>query len=470
MRTKIIVSGELRKANDANLAARQKLQELRSAATKDEAKIQEAMDDLFAKATKLDQLRSELVEIEDQEMTDALLAKGANEEAHEDKNGIRRKAEYRAAFNAYLRSASISDLSPEHRKLLNEMRAMNTGSNTEGGFVVDKETMTTVSEEKHTWGAIYALTQKLVTQRGNSIDWPVSEEGLTRGVIVGENENHGKSNSGFSQETMGAHKISSRIILVSEELIQDAFIDIANYVTAIARKRVDLGINYYIVHGAGGDREPKGVLLQLKSSKKIATSGTTPAAIFDSIIDVIHGVDAAYRAMPNFRVAINDKTLATIRKWKDDQGNPIYIRDPRADWPDTLFGEKLIIDNELPDIGTDGWVVAGDFSSLIVRLAGDMVVRRLNELYAETGQVGFLAWQRFGVVLMDKAAMAAGFTAANAGTPDKWGTTEAQDIGGTVFNPTVSNAPNDTAAHQQAAAGGGAGTQTTASETGSGFE
>lgn len=470
MRTKIIVMGEIRNALAANVAARQKMQELRSAVTKDDAAIQAAMDDVFAKATKLDELRSEYADIEDQEMTDALLAKGANEAAHEDKSGIRKSAEYRQAFNAYLRSSSFSDLKPEHQKSLREMRAMNTGSTTEGGFVVDKETLSLVAEEKQTWGALYALTQKLITQRGNVIEWPVSNEGLTRGVIVGEEENHGKANSGFTQENMGAHKISSRIILVSDELLQDAAIDVANYVTAIARKRVDLGINYYLVHGSGGDREPKGVLLQLKTSKKIATSGSTPAAIFDSIIDVIHGVDAAYRAMPNFRVAINDKTLATIRKWKDAQGNPIYIRDPRADWPDTLFGEKLVIDNELPDIGTDGWVLAGDFSSLVVRLAGDMVVRRLNELYAETGQVGFLAWQRFGVVLMDKAAMAAGFTAANAGTPDKWGTTEAQDVGGSVFNPTVSNAPNDTAAHQQAAASGGAGAQSVPEGSGSGFE
>lgn len=467
MRTKIKVISELRKANDKNAEARSAVAALRAAGDNGD-KMASAMQIAFDAATQVENLRSELVEIEDQEITDALIAKGANESAMSDDSGKRKSAEYRKAFSNYLRSSGFANLADTDRKLLLEMRALNTGANADGGYVVDTETMQTVQEESITWGALYALTQKLRTQRGNVIQWTVSNEGMQRGAIVGEAENHGKADTGFTLENMGAHKISSRIILVSDELLQDAYIDIAAYITAIARKRVDLGIDYYLVHGAGGDKEPKGILLQLRDSKKIATSGTSAANIMDSIIDVIHGVDPVYRGMPGFAVSVNDNTLKTLRKWKDSNGNPIYLHDPRADWSDTLFGKKLVIDNELPDIGTDGWVLAGDWNAVVVRLAGDMTVRRLDELYAETGQVGFLAWQRFGVVLTDKAAMAGGFTAANAGTPDRFGTTEVADIGGTAFNPVVSNAPNDKASNQQAAAGG-SGTQSLSGETDDGF-
>lgn len=350
---------------------------------------------------------------EEMRHSDEVLKGGVNEESFGKVSEEKRKAaEYRSALIDYLRSGS-SELSNESRKILAEHRAMNTGSNTDGGYVVDVTTLHTVQEEKVTWGAIYAAARKLPTQTGNTIQWPVSLEGMTRGVIVGEGANHGKKDTQFKNKSLGAFKISSQIILVTDELIQDAFIDIANYVTAIARKRVELGIDYYAVNGKGGTTEPEGLLLQIDAAKKVpfvpsgaVGSSAYGSALYDVFIDVIHRVDAAYRGMASYGIAINDKTLATVRKWKDENGHPIYINDVTRDWPETLFGKKLIIDNQIPDIGTDGFIVAGDWNSLIIREAGSMVIKRFNELYGETGHVGFLAWQRFGIVLEDVAAMA----------------------------------------------------------------
>lgn len=359
---------------------------------------------------KCDELRGQIIEEEAQRENDIILSRGYNEKAHEDRGG-RKTDEYRSAFNNYLRSG-YTDLSAEDKKVLSEFRALNTADKSLGGYVVDTETMTTVQEEKVVWGAIYAVTRKLRTQRGNAIEWPVSKEGVRRGVIIGEGQNHGKSETAFGTKTLGAHKLSSQIILVSDELLQDAFIDVAAYVTRIARQRVELGIDYYVVNGKGGEKEPSGLLLQIPKSQSVnvtlpaATDPKYQGAVFDAFIDVEHRVNPAYRKMPGFYRAINDKTLSIIRKWKDANGNPIYIRNPSADWPETLFGDKLLIDNELPDLGKNGAIVAGDFGSLIVREAGDMVIKRFNELYGETGQVGFLAWQRFGVILEDESAMA----------------------------------------------------------------
>lgn len=362
----------------------------------------------------------------------------------------RKKGEYRKALDSYMRNG-YQNMSSEERKALQESRAMNTGVPADGGFVVDTQTLTTVQEEKVTWGAIYAAARKLRTQKGNPISWPVSLEGMTRGVIVGEGENHGKKDTKFKNETLGAFKISSQIILVTDELLQDAFINIPQYVTRIARQRVELGIDYYAVNGAGGDREPKGVLLQIADNKKVnitvtgaVGSATWGSSLYDGFIDVIHAVDPAYRNMPSYGIAVNDKTLASIRKWKDENGHPIYVNDVSRDWPETLFGKRLIIDNQLPDLGTDGAIIAGDFNALLIREAGDMVVKRFDELYGETGQVGFLAWQRFGVVLEDVAAMAmATFTAApetmSAASVD---TGDSADDGDASTGATTATAPS----------------------------
>ena len=163
MRTKIKVISELRQANQKNVEARSRVVELRSAGKNGE-EIQAAMQNAFDCASKVEELRSELLEIEDQEITDDLIAKGANEKAHEDKSGKRKTAEYRRAFSNYLRSSNFSDLSQEDRKALSEMRALNVGSSSEGGFVVDTETLTTLQQEKITWGALYSMTNKIRTK------------------------------------------------------------------------------------------------------------------------------------------------------------------------------------------------------------------------------------------------------------------------------------------------------------------
>ena len=399
--------GELRKHQAEAKSWREKMQEARKAGG---AISEEIENGLYGALEKVEEVRGKILEEEEARELDRILAGDVNEKAHEDRKG-RENEEYRTALIDYLRNGSHA--SRESFKALQEYRSMNTSTNEKGGYLVDTTTLNKVTESKFTFGAIYAICNKLKTQSGNPISWAVSKEGVTRGVIIGEEQNHGKADTKFGTEVLGAHKISSQIILVSDELIMDAYIDIPSYITRIARRRVTLGIDYYIINGTGTN-QPSGLLIQIPNSMRTEVDLTAAAvgsqgyysAIYDGFIDLIHKVDAAYRSAGSYYIAVNDKTVATLKKWKDANGNPIYVRDVTRDWPESIFGWPLVIDNQLPDLGVNGAAIAGDFNAVIVREAGDMVVKRLDELYAETGQVGFLAWQRFGVILEDLAAMA----------------------------------------------------------------
>lgn len=399
--------GELRKHQAEAKSWREKMQEARKAGGVISEEIENG---LYGALEKVEEVRGKILEEEEARELDRILAGDVNEKAHEDRKG-RENEEYRTALIDYLRNGSHA--SRESFKALQEYRSMNTSTNEKGGYLVDTTTLNKVTESKFTFGAIYAICNKLKTQSGNPISWAVSKEGVTRGVIIGEEQNHGKSDTKFGTEVLGAHKISSQIILVSDELIMDAYIDIPSYITRIARRRVTLGIDYYIINGTGTN-QPSGLLIQVPASMRVEVDLTAAAAgsqayysaVYDGFIDLIHKVDAAYRTAGSYYIAVNDKTVATLKKWKDANGNPIYVRDVTRDWPESIFGWPLVIDNQLPDLGTNGAAIAGDFNAVIVREAGDMVVKRLDELYAETGQVGFLAWQRFGVILEDLAAMA----------------------------------------------------------------
>ncbi len=346
-------------------------------------------------------LRAAIVREEEQRSTDAVITGQVREEAADAPKKVKVEAR-KGALNAYLRSG-FSNVSADDRKILSELRALNTGAGADGGFTIDTETLAQVVQEKISFGAATAQARTLNTGKGNPLNWAVSKEGAVKGVIVGEAATHDKQATTFGQVNLGAYKISSKIILVSDELLTDSEIDMVSYIVDIARTRIDRGINGYIVNGTGTD-QPKGLLKQITKDIDIADYS---AFTWETLVDIYHGVDAAYRRQPKAAFGMHDKTLARVRKFKDDNGDPLYTRDLTAAMPDRILGMPAVIDNEFPEIENKvgkGAIVFGDWNAFIVRRVNGMVVKRLDELYAESGQVGFLAFERFDCLLEDVAA------------------------------------------------------------------
>lgn len=348
-------------------------------------------------------LQDAIVREEEQRSTDAVLAGQMNEQAA-DPAGKKAKVEVRhAVMNAYL-CRGFNGMTHEERAAIVEQRALST-TPTEGGYTIDTETLAKVVQEKISYGAALTQANTLTTGKGNPMNWAVSAEGAVKGVIVGEGANHGKKDTKFTNVQLGAFKISSQVILVSEELLQDSEIDMVAYITNIARTRIDRGMNSYILTGTG-TAQPKGLLPSITKNQEIAD---WTAFTWETLVDLLHSVDPAYRVSPKSAFGMHDKTLAKIRKFKNTQNEPIYIRSLATDKPDTILGESVIIDNEFPELTNTvhkGSIVYGDWNAFIVRRVSGMTVKRLDELYAETGQVGFLAFERFDCVLEDLAAFA----------------------------------------------------------------
>ena len=85
----------------------------------------------------------------------------------------------------------------------------------------------------------------------------------------------------------------------------------------------------------------------------------------------------------------------TIRKLKD--GNGVYLWQPSltAGEPDKLLGYDLYTSAYVPTLAADAYTVAfGDFSYYWIADRQNRIIKRLVELYATNGQVGFVASQR----------------------------------------------------------------------------
>jgi HK97 family phage major capsid protein len=83
----------------------------------------------------------------------------------------------------------------------------------------------------------------------------------------------------------------------------------------------------------------------------------------------------------------------------DTLGRPLFQPSPNAGAFDTLLGRPVVLNQYQPSIAaTNKAVLFGDFSSgyTFRQVQGDLSILRLNERYADTGEVGFIGYARIG--------------------------------------------------------------------------
>jgi HK97 family phage major capsid protein len=118
---------------------------------------------------------------------------------------------------------------------------------------------------------------------------------------------------------------------------------------------------------------------------------------------VIYALDARYR--PRACFVMNSRTTAAVRKLKDADGRFLWSDSLSAGEPARLMGYKVLICEDMPDIGPDSLSIAfGDFQ------AGYTIVERpdlrvLRDPYSAKPHVLFYATKRVGGGVTDFAAI-----------------------------------------------------------------
>lgn len=335
----------------------------------------------------------------------------ANAEQHAEQrgrdNGERSQDEQRsAAFDAFVRRG-LGELTTAERQVLDEMRAQAASVGDKGGFTVPTTLLNKVLERMKAYGGIAGLAQLITTDAGNTIEWATSDGTEEEGELIGENVAATEGDVLFGTDSLGAHKLSSKVIRVSNELLADSGIDMEAYLANRLASRMGRGEARYLVKGtgAGSPLQPKGLEASTLVGKVTAASG---AFTWQEVNGLIHSIDPAYRAAPKFALAFNDATLQQLEEMVDGNGRPLWLPSIDADRPATILKQRYVIDQAIADIGASAkFMYAGDFEHFIVRRVRYMALKRLVERYAEYDQTGFLGFHRFGCVLQDTAAIKA---------------------------------------------------------------
>ncbi len=181
--------------------------------------------------------REEELRALDQSFVEGNAAELAKKAARE--NGGQSDDEKRAVvFDRFVR-VGLAEMEPEERKLLNESRAQAAGDGKDGGYTVPKTFLAQVIESMVSFGGIESVAQILNTDAGNAIEWPTSESGSDEGELVGENNEAGESDVEFGTGNLGSHKLTSKLIRVSNELLADSGIQMDSYLATRIAGRIN---------------------------------------------------------------------------------------------------------------------------------------------------------------------------------------------------------------------------------------
>jgi len=274
----------------------------------------------------------------------------------------------------------------------NVLNALQIGSDSEGGYLVPDEFECTLVKALEDENILRTLAHVITSSSGDKKIPVVASNGeaswVDEGAAIPE------SNDTFGQVNLGAHKLAT-LLKISEELLNDSAFNLEQYAAKEFGRRIGRGEEEAFISGNGTGR-PTGFL---NTAQVGITAASATAITFDEVIDLYHSLREPYRRNAVF--IVNDQTVKAIRKLKDSSGQYLWMPSMIAGTPDTILGRPVKTSNFMPTIAAGKKAIAfGDFSYFWIADRQGRAFKRLNELYAANGQVGFLGSQRVDAKLV----------------------------------------------------------------------
>jgi HK97 family phage major capsid protein len=310
----------------------------------------------------------------------------------------------RETFYAYLRHGAAA-LNDEQRAVFARrfQNAQGTTPDTAGGYTVPFGPMQVLVEaQKQYGGMLEGECTVLDTEGGEPIPIPTNNDTNNVGVRLQENTQAAEQDTTFGTVVLNAFTYSSKIVLVSNQLLDDSNFDIGTFLMNALGVRIGRAVNTDLTVGTGASQPTGAVTASMLgfTAGGSTSSGSTATIAYADLVELEHSVDPAYRK--NARFMLSDTTLKVIKKLTDTLGRPLWLPSISVDAPATILGYPYIINQDMaapaPSAKT---MLFGDFSKYYVRRVAAVRVLRLIERYADYNQTGFVAFQRWDGNLID---------------------------------------------------------------------
>lgn len=351
----------------------------------DDAIYNKMVDDMdrmgkeIARLEKLEALDVEMSRATSKPLTSAPVAAPTEDEAPVSKTG-RGTKDYTKNFWRVMRSKSVPH---------EVMNALQVGTETEGGYLVPDEYERTLVQALEEQNIFRQLAHVIHTSSGDRKIPVVASKGTAQ--WIDEEAQYPESDDSFGQVSIGAYKLAT-MIKISEELLNDSVFDMPSYIATEFARRIGAAEEEAFFTGNGTGR-PLGILAETGGAQVGVTGAKADAVTFDEVMDLFYSLRSPYRRNAVF--IMNDATVKALRKLKNGNGDYIWQPSVTAATPDTILTRPVYTSGFMPTLATGNkTILFGDLGYYWVADREGRSFKRLNELYAPTGQVGFLASQR----------------------------------------------------------------------------
>lgn len=281
------------------------------------------------------------------------------------------------ASDAY-KDAMLSALRSNFRNVSNVLQE---GVDADGGYLVPEEYDRRLIDVLDGENIMRSLATKITTAGQHKINIAATKPAA---AWIEEGGALSFGDATFDQIYLDAYKLHVAI-KVTEELLYDNAFGLENYIItqfgkALANAEEDAFLN------GNGTGKPTGIFAENGGGQIAAT--LTAAIKSDDLIDLVYGLKRPYRKNASF--IMNDATLASLRKLKDNNGAYIWQPSYKEGEPDRVLGYAVHTSAFAPTNA----IAFGDYSYYNIGDRGSRSFAELRELFAGNGMVGYVAKER----------------------------------------------------------------------------
>ena len=277
--------------------------------------------------------------------------------------------------------------------------ALKIGEDDHGGYLAPDEFERTLVEALEEQNIFRQFAHVITTSSGDRKIPVVASKGTAS--WIDEEAAFPESDDTFGMLSIGAFKLATTI-KVSDELLHDSVFDVASYIAKEFARRIGAAEEEAFFTGNGTGR-PTGILNATGGAETGVTSVGANIS-FDDVIDLYYSQRTPYRRNAVFMM--NDSTVRALRKLKNGSGDYLWQPSVTAGTPDTILNRPVYTSSYMPTVAAGAKsILFGDMSYYWIADREGRTFQRLNELYAPTGQVGFLSFERVdGKLILPEAA------------------------------------------------------------------
>lgn len=196
----------------------------------------------------------------------------------------------------------------------------------------------------------------------------------------------------LTKKQLSAYKYGTMVNL-SHELLEDAGANVVDFVARAAAQSVkNTAVKDFLV--GDGVNKPFGALTQSVKGVDAAAAAITEANIYNLYYSVDNADSGTWVMHP--------ATAAAIRSLASN----LWTVDPASDNPNRLLGRPVVVDSNMPQIGTGNKsVLFGDFGAYFVRQVNGLRIERSDDFKFQNDLVSVRVLWRADGVLADTTAL-----------------------------------------------------------------